>query len=215
MHSSPLYCDPVIHYWAFLETWSFVLTNFQHTQNLQKMKSIIITFLLSAVLGFFASTSAKGQAIEQKLTERVSIRFPAAYKKQDMGANTLYNLRLADSTANFVAVVSDLLKSIGLDAATLTAASMSTEFWDQAEEGFMAQMGPDAKLLGREMKQIAAYDIMQLTIERPVKENNTMNTLTVWIFVDDVYSLNIAHTNRGGKADENLKKAFFESITIK
>jgi len=179
------------------------------------MKSIIITFLLSAILGFFVSTSAKGQAIEQKLTDHVSIRFPAEYKKQDLESTTLYSLRLADSTANFVAVVSDLLKSNGLDAATLTAASMSPEFWDQAEQGFMAQLGPDAKLLGREMKQIAAYDIMQLIIERPVKENNTMNTLTVWIFVDDVYSLNIAHTNRGGKADENLKKAFFASIAIK
>lgn len=178
------------------------------------MKSTIITLLLSAILGFIVSSNANAQASEQKLTERVSLRFPAAYKKQDMGATVLYNLRLADSTANFVAIVSDLQKSNGLDAATLTAASMAPEFWDQAAEGFIAQLGPDSKLLSREMKQIAAYDILQLIIERPVKESNTMNTLTVWIFVDDVYSLNIVHTNRGGKADENLKKAFFESITI-
>jgi hypothetical protein len=179
------------------------------------MKSIIITFLLSVILGFLASSSAMGQAVGQKLTSRVSIQFPGTYKTQEMGPSTLFNLRLADSTANFVAVVSDLQKSNGLDAATLAAASLTPEFWDQVQEGFMAQFGPDVKFISKEMKQIAGFDIMQLVLERPVQETNTNNTVTVYILVDDVYSLNIVHTNRGGKADEKLKKAFFESLTIK
>jgi hypothetical protein len=179
------------------------------------MKSIIITFLLSVILGLVASSNVIGQTIEQKLTSRVSIQFPAQFKKQEMGPATLFNLRLADSTANFLAVVSDLQKGNGFDAATLAEASLSPEFWDQVEQGFMAQLGPNAKRTSREMKQITGFDIMQLIIERPVEESKTNNTITVLILVDDVYSLNIVHTNRGGKADENLKKAFFESLTIK
>lgn len=179
------------------------------------MNSSTIAVILSVAFGFLTSAVVKAQSISQKLTERISISFPAEYKKQEMGPTNLYTLRLADSTANFIAVVSDLQKSNGLDAATLAEANLAPEFWDQAEQGFLAQMGEGAKLKGREMKNIKGYDIMELTIERPVSESGSSNILTVYIFVDDVYSLNIAHTNRGGKADEKLKKAFFDSIVIK
>lgn len=179
------------------------------------MKSVILSACLAIAFTFVAPSAVFAQSINQKLTERISISFPAAYRTQEMGPSILHNLRLADSTANFVVVVSDLLKGNGLDAATLAEASMAPEFWDQAEQGFLAQMGEGAKLKGREMKNINGYDIMELIIERPIIETGGINTLTVYIFVDDVYSLNIAHTNRNGKADEKLKKAFFDSITIK
>jgi hypothetical protein len=92
---------------------------------------------------------------------------------------------------------------------------MQPEFWDQAAESFLAQMGAEAKLKNREMKNVNGYDIMELTFERPNTEKGGINTITVYILVDDVYSLNIIHTNRSGKADETLKKAFFDSLTIK
>jgi hypothetical protein len=178
------------------------------------MKSTIISVLLSALAGLLTASVAKGQSTEVKLTEKISLSFPQEPKKQEMGPTNLYNLRLGDSTANFIAVASDLQKANGFDAATLAEASLSPEFWDTAADGFVAQMGTDAKLQSREMITIKGYDVMKLTIERPV-EKGGVNVLTVYIFVDDVYSINIAHTNRGGKADEKLKKAFFDSITIK
>jgi hypothetical protein len=179
------------------------------------MKSSTIVVFLTSAFGFMASSCLFAQTKSQKLTERISISFPGEYSTRETGPATLYNLRLADSTANFVVVVSDLLKSNGLDAATLAAASMEPEFWDQAAESFLAQMGAEAKLKNREMKNVNGYDIMELTFERPNTEKGGINTITVYILVDDVYSLNIIHTNRSGKADETLKKAFFDSLTIK
>jgi hypothetical protein len=182
--------------------------------NYLKMKSSTIIVLLSVAFGFLTSVGAKAQGLKQKLTERISVSFPAEYKTQEMGPTKLYNLRMADSTANFVAIVSNLQESNGFDAATLVAASLEPEFWDQAANGFLAQMGEGASLKGREMKNIKGYDIMELTIERPTTKGSPNNTVTVYIFVDDVYSINIAHTNRGGKADENKRKAFFDSLVI-
>lgn len=178
------------------------------------MKSTVISVLLSALAGLLTASAARSQAIEIKLTEKISVRFPHEPKKQEMGPTLLYNLRLEDSTANFVAVATDMLKANGLDAATLAAASLEPEFWDQAAEGFLAQMGNNAKLASREMKNISGYDVLKLNIERPDDKGCT-NLITIYIFVDDVFSINIAHTNRGGKADEKLKTAFLESIMIK
>ncbi len=64
------------------------------------------------------------------------------------------------------------------------------------------------------MKNISGYDVMKLDIDRPT-DKGAVNNITVYILVDDVYSLNIIHTNRGGKANEKLRDAFFESLTIK
>jgi len=179
------------------------------------MKSTTVAVLLSFASGFLISAQLSAHSIQQNLSGRMSISFPSAFKTQEMGPSTLYNLRLADSTANFVAIVTDLQKGSGIDAATLAKVSMQSEFWEQAAEGFMGQMGKGATLKSREMKTLKGYDIMQLTIERPNPDGSIPNSVTVYIFVDDVYSLNIAHTNRSGKADDKIKQAFFDSLTIK
>ena len=87
------------------------------------MKSTTVAVLLSFASGFLISAQLSAQSIQQNLTGRISISFPSAFKTQEMGPSTLYNLRLADSTANFVAIVTDLQKGSGIDAATLANAT--------------------------------------------------------------------------------------------
>nr|MCU0388426.1 hypothetical protein [Chitinophagaceae bacterium] len=70
------------------------------------------------------------------------------------------------------------------------------------------------RLINKEMKKIGNHDVLELTLERPVPEKTGNNTLTVWIVIDNVYSINIGHTNRSGKADEKLKKAYFDSFRL-
>ncbi len=108
------------------------------------MKSVTISVLLTLAFAFIISATAFAQSAEHKLTERISINFPEPVKKQERGPTNLYLIKLADSTANFMVIVADLNKANGLDAATITAASMEPEFWDQAETAFLAQMGNEA-----------------------------------------------------------------------
>ncbi len=177
------------------------------------MKSVIITVLLSIILGFASATVAVGQTQEIKLTEKAKVVFPGMPSKSGNDANNLYILKLSDSTANFIAAVTDLQKTNGFDEATLMEASMQPEFWEQAAKALLTQMGNEAKELNREMKNINGYDAMQIQFERPNTEGKT-NIITALIFVDGVKSINIMHTNRGGRADTKVTKYFFDSITI-
>jgi hypothetical protein len=180
------------------------------------MKNHFFSVGIATFFGLFVTTVLFAQTTHQvKLSEKVSVSFPQEPEKQDFeGAAQVYTLRLADSTTNFLAVVSDLEKQAGLDAATLAEATLMPEFWDQTAEGFMMQMGPDAKLKNREMKNIKGYDVMELTIERPGEDGGEASTLTIYIFVQDVFSFNIGHTSRGGKGDTKMKEAFFNSLII-
>ena len=181
------------------------------------MKLPQTAFILSALCSLFIGKILFAQEpVPTRLTEKISIHFPMQPNKEVMGdAATMYTLRLADSTANLMALVSNLQVQAGLDAATLGAAVLEKEFWDQSAEGFVAQMGPDAKLLKKEMKELNGYDIMELTMERPIPDGSGKNILTIYIIIDDVYSINIGHTNRNGKGDEKIMKAFFDSLKIK
>ncbi len=177
------------------------------------MKFKVLLILIAAFMGSMTIGRAQSPSDPLKLTDKVIVQFPEIPKKQDLGPALLYNLRLADSTANFLALASDLQKSNGLDAATLSEASMQPEFWDQAEQSFMTSVGDGAKLITRDMKNVSGIDVMEMVITRPT-DNGETNTLTVWIFVEGVYSLNFIHTNRGGKADAKKRDAFFSSIKI-
>ena len=173
-------------------------------------------FIFSALFSFLIGKTLIAQDSNAvKLTRKISIIFPLTPVKQEMGsAATMYTLRLADSTANFMGLVSNLQVQAGLDSATLAEAVKQPEFWDQASEGFVGQMGPDAKLIKKEMKKLGTYDVMELTLERPAAEGGGNNTLTIYIIIDDVYSINIGHTNRKGKADVKMKETFLQSLKI-
>ncbi len=177
------------------------------------MKSKVFLMLMTAFFGSILIGHSQTANEKIKLTDKVSIQFPEKPISQDMGAAILLNLRLADSSANFLALASDLQKSNGLDAATLSEASMQPEFWDQTEQGFLSTLGEDAKLITKDMKNISGIDAMEMVVERKTEKGET-NTITAWIFVEGVYSINVIHTNRAGKADTKIKDAFFASIKV-
>ncbi len=177
------------------------------------MKSAVIPALLSIIMGFASASVANGQKQEIKLTEKAKVIFPGTPSKSGNEASDLYILKLSDSTANFIASVTDLQKANGFDEATLAEASMQPEFWEQAANGLMMQMGNEAKEISRTMKNIKGYDALQMEIQRPSYEGKT-NIITALIFLEGVKSINIMHTNRGGRADAQLTKDFFESVII-
>ena len=181
------------------------------------MRTLPLAFILSALFAMVSSKILWAQDTTRvKLTENISLLFPGIPVKEEIGGSSaMYTLRHQDSTANFMAYVANLQEQAGLDAATLIEAQQDPSFWDQTSEGFVAQMGPDVKLIKKEMKALDGYDIMELTMERPAPDGGGINTLTIYILIDDVYSINIGHTNRSGKADEKVKQAFFNSINIK
>jgi hypothetical protein len=74
-------------------------------------------------------------------------------------------------------------------------------------------LGEDAKLITKDMKNISGIDAMEMVVERKTEKGET-NTITAWIFVEGVYSINVIHTNRAGKADTKIKDAFFASIKV-
>ncbi|HSK12817.1 MAG TPA: hypothetical protein VK907_06345, partial [Phnomibacter sp.] len=103
------------------------------------MKPIKIAGLLSTLVIALCAAPATAQHVEVKLTEKVKVLFPQQPVKQENGPASLYLLRLEDSTANFLAVVTDLQQSVGLDEGTIAVAMLESTFWDEAANGFLAQ----------------------------------------------------------------------------
>lgn len=164
--------------------------------------------MVLGVNGLFA------QENKVQLTEKVSIVFPEKPATRDMqGVATLHTLRLADSSANFNVIVTNLEKSNGLTADVLEAAKLEPAFWEQAETAFIASLGADAKLVSKEMKQVGNQEAlsMQVTSER----NGKKTLFTVYILTEGVFSINVVYTNRSGQASETLRDNFFKSLAIK
>lgn len=148
-----------------------------------------------------------------QLTEKVSISFPEKPATRDIqGIASVHTLRLADSSANFNAVVSNLEKSNGLSADVLESAQLEPSFWDQAEAGFVAQLGPDAKVLSKQVKQISGKQVLNLVVS--TERNGKKSELTAYIFVQGVYSINIVYTKRTDSASAEAKNKFFSSLQI-
>ncbi|HMP91527.1 MAG TPA: hypothetical protein PKD90_01545 [Phnomibacter sp.] len=172
---------------------------------------LFIFLVLTSVIAIGQPAGSQPATIQ--LAEGVSIQFPTQPERRDMGPATLYTLRLADSTANFNAIVSDLQKGNGLDAETLEAAKLDPVFWEQTEQAFLASLGPNAKLKESKRKTVSNSEALELTIERA--QDGKVSTLLVLIFTHGVYSFNVVYTNRNGQGSPALQDAFFSSIQIK
>lgn len=173
---------------------------------MSKQFFIRLALVLSPLAGFTQETNVK-------LSEKVSISFPEKPTTRDIqGITSVYTVRLADSTASFNAIVSNLEKSNGLSADVLESAQLEDGFWDQAEAGFVAQLGADAKVLSKEVKQIAGKQVLNLVVS--TERNSKKSELTVYIFVQGVYSINIVYTKRAEAASVDTKDKFFKSLLI-
>ncbi|GMQ27481.1 hypothetical protein [Algoriphagus confluentis] len=171
-----------------------------------------LLLVLSLTVGSGYSSLAQVKSLE--FLPKATVVFPGEYESQERGPNTIYSYQSPDSLANFLVVVADLMRTSGLDAETLAMASLEPEFWLQVEQGFMGQLGADAKLENKSSMNVDGVEVLKLDVSRFRPETNTTNYLTAYIFVMDKYSINIAHTSRGGKADPEVRDAFFASLKI-
>ena len=162
---------------------------------------------------FLSPVAALSQETRVRLTEKISVGFPEKPSLNDMqGMASIHTVMLPDSTADFIAVVSNLQKSHGLTAAMLESAKSAPEFMDQLQAGFMGQLGPDAKVISKELKEIGGNRILSLSAA--TERNGRKSELTIYIFVHDVYSINMVHRKRADGASVDARNAFFQSLQI-
>lgn len=171
------------------------------------MKSIA-TLVSVFVLGL---SQAAAQSDTVKL-ERIQLVFPGKVKMEEQGPAKRCQLRLADSTALFQVIQTDL-GIMGLDETTAIAMQAEPDFWDQNRDGLVAQLG-DAKLIKDEMIDYKGAKVMQLHMERPSKEGG-INHLTLRMLIVGTYMIQYGHTNRNGKADPVMRDTFLASLEIK
>lgn len=129
-----------------------------------------------------------------------------------MGPVAMHTVSMTDSTADFIATVTNLNKSNGLTAEMLETAQSAPEFLDQVQVGFIGQLGPDVKVLSKEVKNIGGRQVLNLLVASD--RNGKKYELSVYLFIHDVYSVNIVHRKRTDGASVDAKNAFFESLRI-
>lgn len=171
-------------------------------------KTIIIGLIL-----FFSPFAVMSQETKIQLTDKVSVVFPekpATRNMQDIGVQ--HTLKLADSTANFYAMATNLEKTSGMKADVLEAAQQEPAFWQQLEQSFVAQVSSDASVLSSEVKQINGKQVLHLIISGT--RNGKKLEITVYIFIDGVYTVNIVHQKRSEDASADLKNKYFGSLNI-
>lgn len=183
----------------------------QFASNVAKLHMMLRKMMHTLGLFVVVSLSVKGQEVKQALTERIQVTFPAQPVKRDLGPAVTYAVRLADSTANFTAMVTDLEKANNLTADAIAEAMQEPEFWGQVEQGFLMQMGKDAKIISREPRTIGRFEGREMVLERP---NPTVGTarITVWLFIEGKLSIYVVHNDKAGKADPALKAKYFTSV---
>lgn len=172
-----------------------------------KHRLLFLLLLAVTVLPAFA------QEVKTTITDRISIGFPGEPVTSTMGPSTLRILKLADSTANFNVVVTNLEKAGGITQEALQQAMQDPGFWDQTEQGFMSQVGAKAKLVSKQVKNISGMDFLELVVDSP-SISGPINRLTVWIIVDGLNTINVIHNSRGGKGDDGKKQKYFSSLSV-
>jgi hypothetical protein len=157
--------------------------------------------------------SAFSQETIVQLTEKVSVTFPEKPLMRDMqGVSVQHYVRLADSTANFIASATNLEKSSGMTADLLQTAQKQDEFWEQAQKGFVAQLGTDATVLSSELKEISGKKVLHFVVS--VMRNGAKVEITVYMLFDDIYTINIIHQKRSEEASVEAKIKYFASMNI-
>ncbi len=167
--------------------------------------------MLFLVITTLISLGMQAQSDTLRL-DRIRVVFPGKVQVEEQGPAKRCQLRLADSSANFQVIQIDL-STMGLDESTAIAMQAEQGFWDQSRDGIVAQMGSDAKLIKDEMIDYKGAKVMQMLIERPVKEGG-VNRLTLRMLIVGTYMIQYGHTDRTGKADAQLRDRFLASLQV-
>jgi len=99
-----------------------------------------------------------------------------------------------------------------MTADVLEAAQQESAFWEQLEKSFVAQVSSDASVLSSEVKQINGKQVLHLIVNGT--RNGKKLEITVYIFIDDVYTVNIVYQKRSEDASADLKNKYFDSLSI-
>ena len=169
--------------------------------------------LLIRLILIFSPFTVLSQETKVQLTEKVFITFPEKPLMRDMqGISVQHYVRLGDSTANFIASATNLEKSSGMTADLLQAAQQQDEFWEQAQKGFVAQLGNDATVVSSELKEISGKKVLHFIVR--ATRNGAKVEITVYMLFDDIYTVNIVHQKRSGEASVEAKNKYFASLQI-
>jgi hypothetical protein len=176
------------------------------------MKKMIFTGLLLVTCSWMAHAQTEWKKI--MLGNDVSILFPGAPAESGNNGQKSFVYMHPDSTANMIALVSDLKVLAGIDEATLAAEMEKEEFWEQAKTGFMGSVGAGGTLVKDEVISIGDRQALRMELDR---KNNSggVNKLTVLIFVKGTNSYNLIFNSRGGKADPSWQSKYFDSLSLK
>jgi len=173
------------------------------------MKHALFISLLFSLVSF----TVMSQETQIQLTEKVSITFPENPEVRNMqNIASVYSLKLADSSANFFAIVQDLGKNNGLTADQLEAAQSGPEFWLELEASFVAQLGSETQVLSRERKKIGIHDVLILVLS--IVRNGNKMEVTSYVFISGVHSINLVYNKRSDKASVDMKNKFFNSLNM-
>ena len=169
--------------------------------------------LLVRLILILSPFSVFSQETHVQLTEKVSITFPEKTLMRDMqGMSVQHYVRLADSTANFIASATNLEKSSGMTADLLQAAQQQDAFWEQAQKGFVAQLGTDAAVVSSELKEISGKKVLHFVVG--ATRNGAKVEITVYMLFDGIYTINIIHQKRSAEAYVEAKNKYFASLQI-
>jgi hypothetical protein len=173
------------------------------------MNKLILIRLILIVSPF----PAFSQETRVQLTEKISVTFPEKPLIRDMqGVSVQHYVRLADSTANFIASATNLEKSSGMTADLLQEAQQEDEFWEQAQKAFVAQLGTDATVVSSEIKEISGKKILHFVVS--ATRNGAKVEITVYMLFDGIYTINIVHQKRSEEASVEAKNKYFTSLHI-
>ncbi len=169
--------------------------------------------LLIRLILILSPFSAISQETQVQLTEKVSVTFPEKPLMRDMqGVSVQYYVRLADSTANFIASSTNLEKSSGMTADLLQAAQQQDEFLEQTQKGFVAQLGTDTRVVSSELKEISGKKVLHFVVS--ATRNGAKVEITVYMLFDSKYTINIIHQKRSEEASVEAKNKYFASLQI-
>ena len=172
------------------------------------MKTVNILWLLCLVAqGLWAQ---QGDWKQVQFDNGVRLKFPQEPTKDSNAQYTFFRLRTADSTATLGAVAVDL-SATGVSAEQYEEMAQEDEFWQQVEQGILAQM-PDAKLLKSERRQIVGKPALYVEIERDNANKKDKDLMYQWTFMKGTMNHSVVFVSLQGKGNLKLRDEFFATV---
>ena len=179
------------------------------------MRSHLLLAGLCFVL--YSGLQAQVQPGRTSLSPRVSIQFPGIPQQQNINPSvTAWQLKLGDSTANFVAMTINFLDESNPDLTVeqLTVALPADSMVRLVLQSMLPSLGPTAVERKRSEKTVNGVRILMLELERQPDDAAGKNFVTMYCLAHEQYGIMIGHTNRLGKADAAKTNAFLQSLKI-